>query len=224
MLYTKGDNHLCSFFFHRLFLSKPLCCGWQQSVFCNSGGFLIQLVVATTLLTFRYDPSSFTITVGSNQLDAGGTPYAISKLIFGDYDAAILRTEIPIDFTAENVGAVSLPTENTEADVEVILAGWGDLGNGTIPNNLQVLRELRTLSDEECEQRLWPNAIGPHLVCAVGSAGDGACNGDSGGPLVDKNNTLVGLVSGGVPCARGFPDIYTRVYSFLDWIHNNTEE
>lgn len=41
--------------------------------------------------------------------------------------------------------------------------------------------------------------------------------GDSGGPLVE-NEYQVGVVSWGIPCAKGKPDVFTRVYSYLDWI------
>lgn len=41
--------------------------------------------------------------------------------------------------------------------------------------------------------------------------------GDSGGPLAE-NGKVVGIVSWGMPCARGYPDVYTRVFSFKNWI------
>lgn len=44
--------------------------------------------------------------------------------------------------------------------------------------------------------------------------------GDSGGPLV-ANGVQVGIVSYGYPCAIGHPDVFTRVYSFLNWIKEN---
>lgn len=43
--------------------------------------------------------------------------------------------------------------------------------------------------------------------------------GDSGGPLV-VNNQLVGAVSWGIPCARGFPDMYGRIDFVRSWIAN----
>jgi secreted trypsin-like serine protease len=42
--------------------------------------------------------------------------------------------------------------------------------------------------------------------------------GDSGGPLVTLDGALIGIVSWGVPCGKGLPDVYTRVSPFKDWI------
>ena len=46
--------------------------------------------------------------------------------------------------------------------------------------------------------------------------------GDSGGPLV-VDDVQVGVVSFGKPCARGVPDVYTRVYNYVDWINDNID-
>ncbi|VDO00567.1 unnamed protein product, partial [Rodentolepis nana] len=50
---------------------------------------------------------------------------------------------------------------------------------------------------------------------------------DSGGPMmcrsgVDGQFILVGIISFGVNCASGYPGIYTRVNSYLDWIREIT--
>lgn len=138
-------------------------------------------------------------------------------------DIALLKTSTPIDFSQKGVSAVTLPQSNPEADLDVVLIGWGTLENGGItPNNLQYLNS-RTISYEECQARQPSHPIYESQVCALTRAGEGACHGDSGGPLVSLNNTLVGLVSWGTPCGRGYPDVYTKVYSFLDWINANTQ-
>lgn len=155
--------------------------------------------------------------------------YALIDIGYGSAvnDIALLRTITPIDLSHKKVSAVSLPQQNLGAAVNVVLAGWGTLEyEGLLPNNLQFLN-ARTLSYESCKNILSPNPIFESQVCAFGASNQGACHGDSGGPLVTSsnvaNNTLVGIVSGGIPCARGYPDVYTRVYSFLDWIRANTE-
>lgn len=49
------------------------------------------------------------------------------------------------------------------------------------------------------------------------------CNGDSGGPLVlidNDDNILIGATSFGIifGCELGFPSVFTRITSYLDWI------
>jgi len=41
--------------------------------------------------------------------------------------------------------------------------------------------------------------------------------GDSGSPLV-YNNTLIGIFSWAKSCAIGFPDVFTRISCFTDFI------
>ena len=54
-------------------------------------------------------------------------------------------------------------------------------------------------------------------ICTSSPAGKGMCMGDSGGPLV-FGGALAGVVSWGNPCARGNPDVFTRIFYFRSWI------
>lgn len=183
------------------------------------------------MFLYRWSPSLFTVVAGSNKLNSGGITYQLSQIITNENyddedivnDVALLRTSTPIDFSNPNVSAVALPQGSPVANLDVILAGWGTLQNGgSVPNNLQFLN-LRTISYADCQARLSPNPVFESQVCAFTAAGQGACHGDSGGPLVSTSNVLVGLVSWGIPCGRGYPDVYTSVFSFLDWINANAE-
>ena len=81
------------------------------------------------------------------------------------------------------------------------------------------------------------NDIIDSRLCAgyIDEGGVDACQGDSGGPLVCECKTdapiyndrfcLTGVVSVGRGCALpGYPGVYTRVTSFMDWIKSNMEE
>ncbi|KAL7011973.1 hypothetical protein ACKWTF_014540 [Chironomus riparius] len=65
-------------------------------------------------------------------------------------------------------------------------------------------------------------------LCMNGTGGRSTCSGDSGGPLVTEiavgQKTLVGVVSFGAElgCTLGYPLVFTRVTSYLDWIEANT--
>ena len=66
------------------------------------------------------------------------------------------------------------------------------------------------------------------LLCAQGIYNEekdiysGSCKGDSGGPLTQKDEqdrtTLIGIVSGGIDCGKGYPGWYTRVEFYKGWI------
>ena len=51
----------------------------------------------------------------------------------------------------------------------------------------------------------------------------GSCKGDSGGPLTAPNDkgrtTLVGIVSGGIGCGKGYPGWFTKVSFHTRWIN-----
>lgn len=55
-------------------------------------------------------------------------------------------------------------------------------------------------------------------MCSFNRIGQGMCYGDSGSALISRGE-LIGVVSrGALPCAVGFPDVYTRISSYVRWI------
>lgn len=69
--------------------------------------------------------------------------------------------------------------------------------------------------------------VGSTNICIKTTGGISTCNGDSGGPLVlaDGSNTLIGATSFGIAfgCERGWPGVFTRITSYLDWIQKTME-
>ncbi|XP_064471947.1 venom protease-like [Ornithodoros turicata] len=147
-------------------------------------------------------------------------------------DVAVLTLATPVTFN-EYVRPLCLPFGHLEgkdiSGYHGFIVGWGATkfeGSGS-----DVLREAQVPIWEEDKCRKAYERHVP-IVKTQLCAGDGlgkkdTCQGDSGGPFVlphDRRFYIVGVVSSGKDCATpGFPGIYTRVTSFLDWLKNALE-
>ncbi|XP_002061774.3 serine protease 3 [Drosophila willistoni] len=72
----------------------------------------------------------------------------------------------------------------------------------------------------------WSGAVSEKMICMSTSSGKSTCHGDSGGPLVyrDGNSSyLIGTTSFGTSmgCEVGFPAVFTRITSYLEWIREH---
>ena len=196
----------------------------------SCGGSIID---ETTILCAAHcvegaNANSLTVVTGTNKLNSGGDTYKVASFKYHeDYDAwniqndvSILKLASPIKFN-EKVQPVKLRQTEMPGDAEATLSGWGRTNYpGNIPNDLQFIK-LKTLSVKECQEKQTSAPVIESEICTLTKAGEGACHGDSGGPLVDSNGEQIGIVSWGNPCARGKPDVFTRVTSFLKWIEAN---
>lgn len=134
-------------------------------------------------------------------------------------DVAVLKTAKEIVFN-DNIKPIAIRSTYTNEAEVATASGWGYTKYpGEVPDNLQFLA-VKTLENEKCSQAFTPG-IGLNIyngsLCTLTHSGEGMCMGDSGGPLT-LNGELVGLVSWGIPCGRGFPDVFTRVSVFAEWV------
>ncbi|XP_031633012.1 chymotrypsin-2-like [Contarinia nasturtii] len=187
------------------------------------------------------DPKIVYAVAGSYRRLKGGVTIALDKITpskkYNTHkyfnDISLLRAAEKIVFT-NLIQPIALPTQNIVGDTEVLLSGWGrteyPISNG-LPDILQFITPT-TLTVGDCKERFKGHGavhlIDDSILCTINPADIGACHGDSGGPLVDatnpENKTLIGIVSWGIPCAKGYPDAFTRVYTKLDWIQENIAE
>ncbi|XP_022905889.1 chymotrypsin-1-like [Onthophagus taurus] len=172
--------------------------------------------------------SSYTVVTGSTTLNSGGDRYSVSRIIaHSGYnpntvqnDIAVLQVSSPIQFN-NNVQAIE-PDSTVIGAGDCIISGWGTTSYpGSVPNNLQFLA-LKTITNTQCQSAWGSNSVFDSNICTLTKSGEGVCHGDSGGPLA-ANGKQIGIVSWGNPCARGTPDVFTRVSSFIDWINTNTK-
>jgi trypsin len=144
-------------------------------------------------------------------------------------DICLLKLKTPLEWT-DFVQPIALPApmEETEADTECTVTGWGTLSEGglNLPNVLHKVN-VPIVSDEDCNASYQSSGISvtASMICAgLPDGGKDSCQGDSGGPFIhSENQSLLGIVSWGIGCGRaGYPGVYTQVSYFIDWIEQTS--
>lgn len=109
------------------------------------------------------------------------------------------------------------------------VAGWGTTTVGGPASKKLLQIQVPVTDNESCDKVYTPEGarvLSKQLCAGFPKGGKDACQGDSGGPLMlPKGNVyyLIGIVSYGKGCAKaGFPGVYSRVTSYLDWIAENS--
>lgn len=156
-------------------------------------------------------------------------------------DIAVVEIEKDVDFN-EGIQPVCLPSHTPGKMKEdlthqnVYIAGWGRTSWGGPKSDILQEAVLTVISNQECSRiyAKFPDVEVRETKLCAGADSKlevGACLGDSGGPLVLLRQDLqgkyryhmMGIVSSGYSrchMARGYPDLYTRVTSYDEWIKN----
>ncbi|XP_055531903.1 chymotrypsin-2-like [Wyeomyia smithii] len=171
------------------------------------------------------------VVVGSIDQSSGGVSYNLLQKIehpdFNDYtlenDIALLMTGYPIEMS-RLVQPITMGNTMVPAGKIATASGWGKLQVDAAASTMLQYMEVRTLNNLECRLRhdvQNREKVNAGNLCTFLRVGQGTCMGDSGSPLIVEG-VLVGLVSWGVPCAVGKPDVYTRVATHRAWILRTT--
>ncbi|XP_067566579.1 urokinase-type plasminogen activator isoform X1 [Pseudorca crassidens] len=213
------------------------------------GGSLINpcWVVSATHCFIEYQrKEDYIVYLGRSKLNSitpGEMQFEVQKLILHkDYsadtlahhnDIALLKIRSSTGQCAQpsrSIQVICLPPANGDArfgtSCEVTGFGKENPSDYIYPEQLK-MTTVKLVSHEECQQpHYYGTEVTSKMLCAADPQWEtDSCQGDSGGPLVcftQGRMTLTGIVSWGRECAmKEKPGVYTRVSSFLPWIHTH---
>ncbi|KAK4872346.1 hypothetical protein RN001_014375 [Aquatica leii] len=188
---------------------------------------------ANTVLTAAHciitTPESMQVVTGTNLISENGDVYDVRSFTkHENYDANKFINDIALLHISSNikysdlVQPIAVGIDEIGVNVECVLSGWGLTSYpGSVSTFLRYIR-LKTISNKVCAEKHASSKypITDDEICTYTRKGEGFCQGDSGGPLV-FNQQQIGIVSWGKACAIGFPDVFTRVSAYYDWITEN---
>ncbi|KAH8394969.1 hypothetical protein KR215_003128 [Drosophila sulfurigaster] len=139
-------------------------------------------------------------------------------------DISLIKLPVPIEFN-EHIQPIKLPaksnTYNTYAGQQGIASGWGKISDSaTSATDILQYISVPIMNNSGCSP-WFGGVVYETNICIKTTGGTSTCNGDSGGPLVSaETGELIGATSFGIAlgCEVGWPGVFTRVTSYLDWI------
>lgn len=192
-------------------------------------------IVTSAQCLYGYSPSQIQIVAGTNEWENPSTEliYAPEEFIIHcqyekpfDYhnDIGLIRMKRPFEFS-ERISKIKLATQPLKEGDVLQISGWGLIENGGLEMPHPKLQRLAVnfLPYEQCKGALSNSPLMDYSqICTFNKKGEGACHGDSGGP-VTMDGKLYGVTSWGRPCGQGYPDMYSSIVYYHDFIRKHVK-
>lgn len=188
---------------------------------CTDGAIGVTVYLGATDIRNDKEKGQQRIYATNIVVHAGWVPSTLTN------DISLIKLPVAIEFN-DLIQPATLPKKedgkySTYVGDIVMASGWGrdsDAATGVS----QFLRyiEVPVMKQSTCNT-YYLGSITDKMICISTSGHKSTCNGDSGGPLVYKDgdiNYVIGATSFGIAlgCEKGWPGVFTRVTSYLDWI------
>ncbi|KAI5644523.1 trypsin domain-containing protein [Phthorimaea operculella] len=170
------------------------------------------------------DPEYIKVVVGTTNLNRVAQRYNVIAIYINDkFDFLQRRHDIAVikvcgTFVNQHVDILELGDNHLNEGDPVILSGFGSQEPQGDTSLVMNALNLSVFDQETCKYAMRNTRnVTDEMFCTFSGIGEGTCHGDSGGPLI-QGDKLVGVVSWGIPCAAGFPDVHTRIAPYVGWI------
>ncbi|NXU91755.1 PRS57 protease, partial [Xiphorhynchus elegans] len=216
--------------------SRPFIASIQKDEQHICGGFLVWpkwVMTAAHCLIPRRNPS-MRVVLGAHRLEEPEASQQVFSVVESiahplysplavDNDIRLLRLNRSATLN-KYVKRIRLPSPHVDLRPGTVcsVVGWGDISNyGDQPSEL--METNTTIVKRSLCRTLWKGKVSANMLCGASRNAtlQGVCAGDSGGPLIFKDK-VYGIVSfSGQRCGdRRFPDIYTKISNYIDWVHH----
>ncbi|XP_055551796.1 chymotrypsin-2-like [Wyeomyia smithii] len=200
--------------------------------FCGATILNQRWVVTAGACVMGLTTQDLLVFVGSNRLTEGGITSPVSRIVMHPNfnvnvyanDVAVVQVVNTLLFS-ESIQPIAMRQAYVEAERNATIAGFGrqSISDSSTADQLRFLT-VEIITQSQCQDTFsdpYTERLADNTMCSLSPAGQGSCLGDAGGPLI-YNDELVGILSWGIPCGEGMPDVFARISNHRAWIRVHT--